>query len=135
MISRIMRFSLLLLGLVFALAAFEPRSTWAQEHVVSSSDLQKEVRQAAKARAGQEAKVAAFLATPEAKKALQAANVHYEVVQNGLHLLSDQEVAQLASRAEKAQSAFAAGALSNQDLTYIVIALATAVIILVIVYH
>ena len=50
-----------------------------------------------------------------------------------LPLLGDEELAQLASRAERAQADFAAGALSNQEITYILIALATAVIILVIV--
>jgi len=48
-------------------------------------------------------------------------------------MLNDQELARLAARAEKANSDFAAGSLTNQELTYIVIALGTAVLILVIV--
>ncbi|HUJ33326.1 MAG TPA: hypothetical protein VLY23_18740 [Candidatus Acidoferrum sp.] len=135
MISRITRYSLMLLGLLFVLAAFQSRPLWAQDHVVTSADLQKDVNQAAQVRQSREAKLEAFLSTPEAKKALRAANVDYKTVQKGVPMLSDAELARLAARADKAQADFAAGSLSNQDLTYIVIALATAVIVLIIVYH
>jgi len=48
-------------------------------------------------------------------------------------VLSDDELARLAETARGIEADFAAGALSNQELTYIVIALGTAVLILVIV--
>ena len=54
-------------------------------------------------------------------------------VVNALNLLSDEEVARLAARSTKIQKDVAAGVLSNQEITYILIALATAVLILVIV--
>ena len=135
MISRTTRYSLLLFGLVLTLAAFAPQPARAQDHVVTQADLQKDVTQAAQTRQSREAKLESFLSTPEARKALQAANVDYKAVQKGVPLLSDAELARLAARADKAQADFAAGSLSNQDLTYIVIALATAVIVLIIVYH
>ena len=46
--------------------------------------------------------------------------------------LDDEEVAELAKRAEDPGREVAGGALTNQQLTYIVIALATAVIILLV---
>ncbi len=54
-------------------------------------------------------------------------------VTKAIPTLTDEDLARLAQRAASAESDFAAGALSNQELTYIVIALATAVVILVIV--
>jgi hypothetical protein len=49
-------------------------------------------------------------------------------------LLNDKELARLAAQAEKVQADVAAGALDNhQQISYIIIALATAVLILVIV--
>ena len=47
--------------------------------------------------------------------------------------LSDEELARLALQTDKIQNDLAAGALTNQQLTYMTIALATAVIILIIV--
>lgn len=132
MISRIARFSIMGLGLLFMFAGVQAQRTWAQEHVVSSSDLQKDVNHAAQARRAQEAKLEAFLGTPQARKALASANIDYRTVEKGVPLLSDREVAELSARAEKAQSEFAAGALTTEQITYILIALATAVIILVI---
>jgi hypothetical protein len=133
MISRITRFSIVLVGCLFMFAGVQARRTWAQDHVVTSSDLQKAVNQAAQTRHAQEEKIEALLEAPRARKALAAANIDYKTVHRGVRLLSDREVAELSARAEKAQADFAAGALTNEQLTYIIIALATAVIILVIV--
>ena len=47
--------------------------------------------------------------------------------------MSDEDLARLAAQSEKLQKDVAAGALTNQQITYILIALGTAVIILVIV--
>jgi hypothetical protein len=52
-------------------------------------------------------------------------------VKTAVSNLSDAEVAQLASRADKAQSDFAAGMISDHDL--ILIALAALVVIIIIV--
>ena len=48
-------------------------------------------------------------------------------------LLGDDDLARLAAQTDRVRADLEAGALTNQQLTYIVIALATAVIILVIV--
>ncbi len=53
-------------------------------------------------------------------------------VQQAIPTLSDQELAQLARQTDRIQNDFAAGALSNEQLTYIIIALATAVVVILI---
>jgi hypothetical protein len=68
-----------------------------------------------------------------AEKAIKRAGFDRNTVVRAVATLSDDELSRLSARAERAQQDLAAGALSNQELTYIVIALATAVIILVIV--
>jgi len=45
--------------------------------------------------------------------------------------LSDQELAQIASRAEKAQADFAAGTIGNRDLLLILVAIAVLILIIV----
>ena len=54
-------------------------------------------------------------------------------VEKAIPLLNDEELSRLASQCRQVESDISAGALSNQEITYILIALATAVIILVIV--
>ncbi len=119
-----------LLTALFAL----PQAVTAQEHVVSSADLQKDVANAAQLRQERIAKVRKFLSTDQARTALKAANVDYDVVQNGVSTLSDDELARLSARADQAQKDFAAGSLTNEQLTYIIIALAAAVIVLIAVH-
>ena len=52
-------------------------------------------------------------------------------MQKAVATLSPDELARLASRTNQLQRDFAVGALTNQELTYIVIALAAAVIVLI----
>jgi hypothetical protein len=103
------------------------------QHVVSNADLQNDVAAAAAARRANEAKVEAFLSTPRARQEMKKVGLNYRVVQRAIPQLSQDELASLAARTDKAQKEFEAGALTNQQLTYIIIALATAVIVIVIV--
>jgi hypothetical protein len=52
-------------------------------------------------------------------------------VKQGVATLSDQELAQLAARADKAQADFAAGTLSDRDLIIIILAVAALILIIV----
>ena len=106
--------------------------TKAPQHAVSVADLQKDIAASAATRQANEAKIQKFLSTPQARDAMKKAGVNYEVVKQAVPQLSSDELASLAARATKAQQQFDAGALTNQQLTYIIIALATAVIIIVI---
>jgi hypothetical protein len=52
-------------------------------------------------------------------------------VKTAVSTLSDQELAQLAARADKAQADFAAGTLSERDLILIILGIAVLVLIIV----
>jgi hypothetical protein len=106
---------------------------FADDHVVSPSELHKRLLEASSQHDRNLAKVTAFFSTESAAQALQKAGVSSDRVQRAVSSLDSEELARLASRVDKVQKDFAGGALNNQELTYIVIALATAVIILVIV--
>jgi hypothetical protein len=64
---------------------------------------------------------------------LSSTGIEYRKVERALAQLEDEELARLAARADKVRRDFEAGSLTNQQITYIIIALATAVLILVIV--
>jgi hypothetical protein len=105
----------------------------APDHIVSVPVLRQAVRSAAQARQENLAKLDRFFASRPATKALDTVKLDRAKVSSALNLLSDDELARLAARSTKIQKDITAGALSNQEITYILIALATAVIILVIV--
>ena len=102
-----------------------------QNHVVSPAELQQATTAVARTRQQNIANVQKFFSTEKAEKALKSAHLDPVQVKNAVPSLSNQELARLASRADKAQKDFAAGALTNQQITYILIALATAVIVLI----
>jgi hypothetical protein len=116
-----------LLAVVFAV----PSSLVAQTHVVSPSDLRKEAAAATQARQQDLEKVQRFLSSDVAQKALQTAHVNAQRVQTAVSSLSDQELAQLAARADKAQADFAAGTLSDRDLILIILGVVALVLIIV----
>ncbi len=102
-----------------------------QGHVVSPADLQKAAVASTSTRQQNEATVNRFLSSPQTRQALRSVHMNSEQVKTAVSNLSDQEVAQLASRANKAQGDFAAGIISDHDL--ILIALAALVVIIIIV--
>jgi len=114
-----------------ALAVMLPLA--AADHVVPRADLHKGAAAATQAKQANLAKAAKFFSTPRVQDALRAGKLDSARVQQAVSLLGQEELARLASKVDKIQADFAAGALSNQELTYIVIALGTAVLILVIV--
>lgn len=103
----------------------------APEHVVSPAELQQAAVNAARTHQANVAKVEKFFSTPQAQKAFQSAHLNPVEIKQAVPSLSDQELARLAARTDKAQKKFAAGALTNQQITYILIALGTAVVVLI----
>jgi hypothetical protein len=103
------------------------------DHIVSTGDLQKAVRASVRTRQDNLAKIDQFFAAEPARKAFETVKLDPVKVSQAVSFLSDEELARLAAQADKVQRDVAAGALTNQQITYILIALATAVIILVIV--
>jgi hypothetical protein len=65
------------------------------------------------------------------KQTLNASNLDAQKIEKAVAVLDDEELSQLAGRVQAAQKEIVGGALSNQELTYIVIALAAAVLVLV----
>jgi hypothetical protein len=118
-----------------ALLLFTPvTATWAAEsHVVPITEVQARAVSASDSRRSNVEKLDRFLAMEPVQKAIEATKLNGTQVRQAAALLSDDDLARLASRADKIQTDLAAGVLSNQEITYILIALATAVIILVLV--
>jgi len=103
----------------------------ARDHIVPTAELQQATASAARSRQQNIDKVEKFFSSERAEKALKSAHLDAVQVKKAVPTLTNQELARLASRADKAQKDFAAGALTNQQITYILIALATAVIVLI----
>lgn len=106
-----------------------PQIASAQEHVVSPKELQKDVAAQSRERQENEARLERILATPEAREAMRTAGVDYKTVQKGVRTLSDAEMAQLAARAEKGQSDFAAGMITLREWIIILVAVIVVVIV------
>jgi hypothetical protein len=127
-ISRVLQlFFALLLGAVMAI----PQDALAQNHVVTSSDLQKDVAAASAARQKDLAQVEGFLSSTKAQRAMKSAHVNPQQVKNAIPQLNDDELAQLSARSEKAQKDFAAGKISDHDLLIILVAVVALILIIV----
>ena len=103
----------------------------AVEHVVSPVELQKAAVDASRARQQNLETLREFFSSERAQRALKAAHTDPEQVKKAVASLSDAELAQLASRATKAQADFAAGHLSDRDLIIILILIAALILIIV----
>lgn len=103
----------------------------ATAHVVSPSDVQKELVNATQSRQQNLDTVRQFLSTGRAKQAMKTAHINPERVTTAASSLSDAELAQLAARAQKAQADFAAGDFSDRDLILVILAIAALILIIV----
>jgi hypothetical protein len=121
----------LLLAVCLSALMAVPQGAIAQDHVVSSSDVKKDLQAATATRKAQIAQVDSFLSTNEAKKALADAHIDYQQVHQAVQSLSDEDLARVAAKADQAQKDFAAGDLSNRDLIYIILAVAVIILIIV----
>ena len=81
---------------------FSPASAPAQSHVVSPSDLRNEVAAASSARQHNLKTVNEFLSSPKAEKVFANAGIGASELKTAVSSLNDQELAQLAARAEDA---------------------------------
>jgi Flp pilus assembly protein TadB len=116
---------------MLALAFVIPQDALAQSHVVSPSELQSAAVASTQARQHNLDTLQHFVSTPTAEKALKSAHLDAQQVKNAVSQLNDQDLAQLASRANKAQSDFAAGRLSDRDLIIILVCIAALILIIV----
>ncbi|HXH51039.1 MAG TPA: hypothetical protein VNM47_17000 [Terriglobia bacterium] len=118
--------------LMFALQT--PLLAATENHIVSPAELQRATTSAASTRQQNIDKVEKLFSSERAEKTLKSAHLDAVQVKKAVPTLSDQELARLASRADKAQKDFAAGALTNEQITYILIALGAAVLVLIAVH-
>lgn len=127
-----LRQSARLLALCFLITVFVlPSSLLAQTHVVSQADIHKELINATQTRQKNLQKVERLMATDEAMKALESAEMSPEKVNAAISTLSDAELARLAARADKLDQDFAAGRLSERDLIFILLGIAALILIIV----
>ena len=107
----------------------------AQTHVVNPADLQKEILAATDARRhNMEIITGSLSSTTKVQNVLGSVGIDPAQVKTAVSSLSDQELARLAARAEKAQADFAAGRLSDRDLLYILLGIAALILIIVAVH-
>lgn len=112
-----------------ALFAFPPQNMLAQSHVVSPGELQQQVVASSQLRQQNIERLNQFFSSPLAQKALKDHHIDATQVKTAVSQLSDDELAKVAARADKAQKDFAAGALTDHLLILIVIAIAVVLII------
>jgi hypothetical protein len=122
--------------LATALTVSQPLSAQATDHVatdhlVSPGDLQQATQTATQTRQQNIDTLRNFLSSPEAQKAMEQSRIDPQQVQNAVAGLSDKDLAQLASRANKAHNDFAAGTMSEHDLLLILIVIAVIILIIV----
>lgn len=133
---RSMTYRILISSLVaaFMFVLQSPLKAATRNHVVSPTELQQATASAAGTRQQNIVKVEKFFSSEQAQKSLKSAHLDPVQIKKAVPSLSNQELARLASRADKAQKDFAAGALTNEQITYILIALGAAVIVLIAVH-
>jgi hypothetical protein len=131
MLRSIRVFTACVLVTIFAV----PQNLVAQVHVVSQSELQKQVLVASDERQKNLAIAMRFLSSPTAQKAMTIVHTDANQVKIGVSRLSDQELARLAARAQKADADFAAGSLSDRDLLIILVAVLVVVVIILAATH
>jgi hypothetical protein len=127
--KRIRRFCVYVLATVVAIPV---GLTAEAAHVVSQADLQKQAASVTQTRQQHVEKIRGFLSSPVAEQAMQKAHIDSGRVKAAVPNLSDDELAQLAARADKAQNDFAAGYLSTRDIALIVLAVVVLILIVVI---
>jgi hypothetical protein len=116
----------LLIGICVA-----PASLMAQTHVVSPAEVQKQVQASSQLREHNLDTVRQFVSSPQAERAIKSAHMNPERVKSGVSALNDQELADLAARAQRAQADFAAGSMGERDLLLILVAVAVLILIIV----
>jgi hypothetical protein len=119
-----------LIALLTLAVTFTP-GLFAQDHVVSPADLQKDVQAVSVSRQQAMTELDHLYSSPQGQKALETLHVSNQQVQKAVASLDDADLARLSARAERAQNDFAAGRVSDRDL--ILLALGVLVIILIIV--
>jgi hypothetical protein len=100
-----------------------------QAHVVSPEELRREVRSATAQRQENAETLRSFLNSDTARDAMGKTKLDAGKIDRALASLSDAELARLAAKSTAIQNDFAAGRLTNTQVTYIILG---AILIIVI---
>jgi hypothetical protein len=112
------------------LFAFPP-TLFAETHLVTPTEMQRELLKASQHRDQNRRAVQELLSSDAGQQALRTVHADQVQVTRAIANLSDAELARLAERAQQAQSDFAAGALSKEALLIIAIAVVVVIVIVV----
>jgi hypothetical protein len=131
--TTVLRFARSFVGAMLIVVSLVPQNVVAQaaQHVVSPADLGKAAVDASQAREKNIETLDQFLSSDKAREALQSANIDPQQVKKAVTGLSDEELAQLAQRASKAQADFAAGNMDDRDLLIILVVVAVVILVIV----
>jgi hypothetical protein len=110
------------------------RLAFAQGPIVTENELKQALVDSAKTRKENLTQVRDFFSSEVAAKALKSANLDSKRLDQAVSTLNSEELAKLAATTRHIERDFAGGALTNEQITYIIIALATAVIVLILVH-
>ena len=123
---RLLTFPLILVLLFTQVAA-------AQGPTVTKSELDQAIKAAAENRQKNLDDVRSFFSSKPAQAALKTGKIDYKKVDQAISTLSADELAKLSAKTNQIQKDFAGGSLTNEQLTYVIIALASAVLVLILV--
>jgi len=121
----------LLVGCVLITMLALPASLLAQTHVVSQAEIHKELINNTQTRQKNLEKAKQLFSLDVVRKSGEPAQLDPARIDAALSKLSDAELAQLASRADKLQGDFAAGRISDRDLLLILLGIVALVLIIV----
>jgi CBS domain containing-hemolysin-like protein len=124
-------------SILFLVALFGPVFTGsvaycASSHLVSIRQLRHAAESSASQRQAQIAQVEKFFSSQLARSAFKKAHLNPVEIQRAIPTLSHGELARLAAQTQKVHNDFAAGSLTNQQITYILIALGAALLVTII---
>ncbi len=109
----------------------QPNALLSQDQVISKEELRHAIELSAEKRHNDAKTVRDFFSTEKVKNTLNGAHLDAQKIEKTVSVMDDEDLSQLAGRVQVAQKEMVGGALTNQQLTYIVIALAAAVLVLV----
>ncbi len=126
--------SLLSALLILATISFySPQKLAAEDHIVSSQELQNTIESAAQTRQEQIDQIREFFSSDAGAQVLKQAGVTSGKVEKVLPKLSDEEVSQLASKTQAVQANFAAGYHMSDPVTLLlIIFLVVAIVVLIV---
>jgi hypothetical protein len=104
----------------------------AQDHLVSPDTLQQQVQANAATRQQNIDTVTNFLSTPIAERAMKSHHYDPVKVRSAIPTLSDEELANLATRSNDAQQKFAGGVLGVGVLTLLIIIVVVIIVVAVV---